>query len=308
MSAPRKTSPRRSARAAGPAAIVAAAEVADAPRPDALGPLRSVVRFWWVVLIVTVLAVAGAVAAGLAQAPTYTASSDINVGRVDVRVQTLPGYVAGAQALAAAYARVATSDELIDPLAKRLKLPAAQLRARISSSPVPNATIFRIWGTGASEQDAISVTRAATQQMETIVTAQDGSRTELSDVLSEYRDVSRQAATLRAGIDRLKNPPTSPAATATPTSRKARDRRDAQVASLQVALDTAELKMQTLGGRYQERGNELAATAGIQVISRPETAASDRHRTVQRLATIGLLGGLVLGAALAALLDRRRRA
>src|SRR3954451_13024526 len=155
MSAPRKTSPRRSARAAGPAAIVAAAEVADAPRADALGPLRSVVRFWWVVLIVTVLAVAGAVAAGLAQAPTYTASSDINVGRVDVRVQTLPGYVAGAQALAAAYSRVATSDEVVNPLARRLGLSPAQVRARLGATPVPNGTSFRIFGTGPSERAAV---------------------------------------------------------------------------------------------------------------------------------------------------------
>src|SRR3954466_9592807 len=86
MSAPRKTSSR--ARDAGPAAIAPAPP--PPPAPDPLGPLRGVVRRWPVVAAVTALALAAAVAVGLAQSPTYTASADINVGRVDVRVQTLP--------------------------------------------------------------------------------------------------------------------------------------------------------------------------------------------------------------------------
>src|SRR3954452_16598965 len=120
MRGPRKTSSRP--RDGGPAAIAPAPP--PPPAPDPLGPLRGVVRRWPVVAAVTALALAAAVAAGLAQAPTYTASADINVGRVDVRVQTLPGYVAGAQVLAAAYSRVAASDELITPLARKLGLPA----------------------------------------------------------------------------------------------------------------------------------------------------------------------------------------
>src|SRR4051794_31680623 len=169
MSAPRKTSSRRPARDAAPAAIAPAPAMPDAARPDPLGPLRGVARRWPVVLAVAVLALAAAVAAGLAQTPTYTASADINVGRVDVRVQTLPGWVAGAQALAAAYSRVATSDELVTPLARRLRLPAADVRKRLSASPMPNATSFRIWGTGTTEQDAVRFTRDATAQMEALV-------------------------------------------------------------------------------------------------------------------------------------------
>jgi uncharacterized protein involved in exopolysaccharide biosynthesis len=270
-----------------------------------------------VVVTVTLVTVAVAVAAGLAQAPTYTSSADINVGRVDVRVQTLPGYVAGAQALAAAYSRVATSDEVVNPLARRLGLSPAQVRLWLGATPVPNGTSFRIFGTGPSEREAVNLTRAAAAQMESYVKSTDDSKRTLDDVLGDYREQARTSAGLRQRIEDLRdiqqrtspNASTNPSATPTPTSRasrRARQRRADEIARLQVALDTAQLKMQTLGGRYQERGNELAATAGIQIINQPVAATGDRRRTVERLAVIGLIAGVLLGAALALLVDRRR--
>jgi hypothetical protein len=286
--------------------------LAPAPAPDPLGPLRGVVRRWPVVLVTTVLLAAVAVAAALAQRPTYTASSDINVGRVDVRVQTLPGYVAGAQALAGAYSRVATSDRIVAGVARRLDLPAGEVRSRLGATPIPEATIFRIFGSGDSVDDAVRFTRAATAEMEAYVASTDDDQTTLTGVLSAYREQAGVAADLRLRIDRLREqltpaPTASPTATPASTARRARQRRTDEIARLQVALDTAELKMQSLGSRYSERGNELAATAGIQVINRPLSASSDRNRTLQRLVAVGLVAGVLLGAALAVLLDRRRR-
>jgi hypothetical protein len=305
MSAPRRTPARPGT---SPAALV------PAPAPDPLGPLRGVVRRWPVVVATTVVLVAAALAAGLVQSPTYTATSDINVGRVDVRVQTLPGYVAGAQALAGAYSRVATSDQIVTGLARRLRLPAGEVRSRLAATPIPEATIFRISGSGDSAADAVRFTRAATAEMEAYVASTDDDQSTLTDVLGDYREQSRAAADLRQRIDRLRalqTPTATPTVTATATpsasaKRRARERRADEIARLQVALDTAELKMQSLGSRYAERGNELAATAGIAVLNRPLSATSDRSRTLQRLVAVGLVAGVLLGAALALLYDRRR--
>jgi uncharacterized protein involved in exopolysaccharide biosynthesis len=306
MSAPQKT-----IRRVRPDGATAALGQTPGPTPDALGPLRSILRRWPVVVAVTALIVATAIAAALLQAPTYTASADVNVGRVDVRVQSLPGYVAGAQALASAYSRVTTSDEVVTPLARRLGLSEGAVRSRLGATPVPEATIFRIFGSGSDVRDAVGFTRAATAQVEAYVGSRDDGRQALGDTLSAYREQSRTAAGLRERIERLRDQQTAATAsvTATPSgsdARRARERRSAEIARLQVALDTAELKMQSLGSRYQERGNELAATAGIEVISRPVTAASDRQRTLQRLLAVGLVAGVLLGSGLALVIDRRR--
>src|SRR3954447_14695358 len=123
--------------------------------PYALGPLHPVVRRWPIVVVTTAVLLAAALAVGFAQRPTYTAAADVNVGRVDVRVQTLPGYVAGAQALAGAYSPVVYSDAVVLPLARRLGISPAAVRARVGAAPIPDATMFRIYGHGDSAADAV---------------------------------------------------------------------------------------------------------------------------------------------------------
>lgn len=308
MSAPRKKLAR-----AYRAAPADQREISPAPtprEPDPLGPLRVGLRRWPIVVVVTTVAVGVAILAGLAQTPTYTATADVNVGRVDVRVQTLPGYVAGAQALAAAYSRIASSDAVILPLARQRKLAPAEVRERFAATPIPDSTIFRIYGVGPSEREAVELARAGTAEMERYVARSDEGEEALGQVLSEYRAQARLSASYRTRIDRLTDSltPTQTGPVApTPVPRRVREQRTDEIERLQVALDTAQLKMQALGGRYAERGNELAATAGIEVITRPTSATDDRSRTLQRLASIGLVAGVLLGFAVALVYDRRRR-
>src|SRR3954454_9682986 len=129
MSARSKSSgPRRD-----PAPLrVGVAPVEPAPAPMTAA-LDSVVRRWPIVLGITAVLVVAAIVAGNVQTPTYTASSVISVGRVDVRVQSLPGYVVGAQALAAAYSRVLTTDVIVVPLARQLRMSPAEVRKRLTA-------------------------------------------------------------------------------------------------------------------------------------------------------------------------------
>src|SRR4051794_28753135 len=82
------------------AARVREVDIEDASRPHPLGPLRPAVIRWPIVVFFVVLFAAGAYYVSTSRSPTYTATSTINVGRTDVRVQALPGYVQGAQQLA----------------------------------------------------------------------------------------------------------------------------------------------------------------------------------------------------------------
>jgi uncharacterized protein involved in exopolysaccharide biosynthesis len=259
------------------------------PRADhPLGPLRPVAARWWIVAIVTLLFAGGAVPAASRRAPTYTASTTINVGRVDVRVQALPGYVAGATSLAASYSRIATSDRIVVPLAQRLKLTPAAVRSRLSATQIPGAPMFTIYGSGADGRQAVAFTDAASRELRTYVRDSGDGTASVRQLLSDWREQARTAASLKRRIAAL--PEGSPSAD-----------------SLQVDLDTAQLKEQTLRGQYEQRSAEVASTAGIEVISEPVQASSDAHRTLQRFLVVGLLAGLLVGSALAVLFDRVRR-
>jgi uncharacterized protein involved in exopolysaccharide biosynthesis len=253
-----------------------------------LGPLRPVVARWWLVAIVTAIFVAGGVLAGAGRTPTYTASTTLNVGRVDVRVQALPGYVAGATSLAASYSRITTSDEVVVPLAQRLHMTPAQIRARLGATQVPNAPMFSIFGTGGSDRDAIAFTQAATSQVERYVKQADNGTDSLDGLLRSWRSQAAKSASLRRRIGKL------------PSG-------SAKAAGLQTDYDEAQLKEQALRGQYQDRSSELASTAGIEVITPPTTASSDRHRTMQRFGVLGLIAGVLVGSALALVFPRLMR-
>ena len=218
-------------------------------------PLRGVVRRWPVVLLVTIVLVAAAAGAALLQSPTYTASADVNVGRVDVRVQALPGYVAGAQALAAAYSRIVTSDEVIDPLARQLRSDAGRgaraigRLARAGGDDLPRSTArgqrsgrraLHAGGDGADR----GLRRRPRQRR------RDARRHARAPTASR-RGPRPRCASASTGCARPSEPTRGrDGHRAPPSARHARERDGAdEIARLQVALDTAELKMQALGAR-----------------------------------------------------------
>jgi uncharacterized protein involved in exopolysaccharide biosynthesis len=265
------------------------------PAQHPLGPLRPVVSRWWLVLpVMLAFAAGGAYVANEAQ-PTYSASATINVGRTDVRVQALPGYAAGATSLAAAYARIVQSAEIEEPLARRLRLPVDDVRRRLSAVPVPSNPFFTIRGTGRTADEAVRFTRAATREMKAYVKRSDRGDVSVDSLLSRYRSVASRQADLQRRIDRLT---AGAVGSSVPPS----------AARAQAEYDTLAIQAEALKQQYAERSAEVATTAGITVISPATAAESDRKKTVQRLVAVGLVAGLVVGSALALLLERARRA
>ena len=270
------------------------------PPPSALGPLRPVVDRWPLVLLVVLLFVGGAVYVGLTRTPAYRAETQINVGRTDVRVQALPGYVAGAATLANAYSRVVMSDEIVDRVASDLDVPKGQVKEDLTASPVPENPILRIVGWGDDPEAAVRLTRTASDELERYVASTDASSRSMKANLREFREQSRKAADLRRRLDRLEAGSTAAVATIDEPSA-------GEVARLRVAYETAKLRADALGQMFRDRQVELSSTAGIETISRPAPAGDDRRSVLQRLIAVGVLAGVLVGSALAIMLGARRR-
>ncbi len=268
------------------------------PAPHPLGPLRPSAIRWPIVVFFVVLLAAGGYYVATTRSPEYTSTSSINVGRTDVRVQALPGYVQGAQALASSYSRVVTSDEIVDPVAKRLGLPPADVKSRLTATPVPGSPIFTISATGPTESSAIGLADAATRQMRTFVTATDKSGSSSASLLRDYRKQARLSASLQRDISRLEaNLRNGVGDADTMRSRLVRAQTDQQ---------TAELRKQSLQSLYVNQMATDTSTAGIQVLSPAKGATSDRDSMLQKLVAVGALAGLVIGLAVAAMFGRRR--
>ena len=255
---------------------------------------------WPLVLLVVLVFVGGAVYVGLTRTPTYRAETQINVGRTDVRVQALPGYVAGAATLANAYSRVVMSDEIVDRVASDLGVPKGQVKEDLSAAPIPENPIFRIVGWGDDPDAAVRLTRTAAEELERHVARTDAATRSIDANLRQFREQSREAADLRRRIDRLQEGTTAAGATVAEPSA-------AELSRLRVAYETAKLRADALGQMFRDRQVELASTAGIETISRPALAGDDRRSVLQRLVAVGVLAGVVVGSALAIVLGARRR-
>jgi len=263
-----------------------------------LGPLRPSVIRWPLVVVCVVLFSGAGYYTATQRSPEFTSTATVNVGRTDVRVQALPGYVQGAQALAASYSRVVTSDRIVDPVASRLGLSSSDVKSRLTASPIPSAPIFEISARGSDEKSAIALAEAATRETQTFVSRTDRGDTSTSSLLKEYRQQARLSSSLQSQMDRLR-------ADITNGDGNARVLRE-RLIKAQTDQQTAELRKQSLQSMYVDRASTDTSTAGIQVLSPATSAASDRDSMKQKLVAVGAIAGLLVGLALSALVARRR--
>jgi uncharacterized protein involved in exopolysaccharide biosynthesis len=264
------------------------------PAPPLLDLPRGLQRFWWLILALTVLLGAVGVYIGSKRTPTYSATASVNVGRVDVRSQALPGYMNAAEALAGSYSRVATSDKTVAAIGRRLNLPPQTVADRLLAAPVPKSPIFTITGQGPSAAAAIGLANAATNEITRYVASTNAGNTVANAILSQYRKLARRAAALKLKLNNLTN----------------QGAPDAAVNRTRLALQTARLRLQGLSTQYTSQSQEVLSTAGVQVLSRPTRATSNNGKTVERFGGGGAVAGLVVGVALALALERwssRRR-
>jgi hypothetical protein len=279
--------------------LVAASGGSDqAPDPLRLG--AAILRYWWAVLLPAILLTGAGIAVGLQRAPTYSAKSELTIGRADLQTQSLPGFVQGATALAASYSRILESQQLVARVSRRTGQPASEVRERLTATALPDSPMFAIKGTGPSPRAATTLAKAATAEMVRYITSANSGSAEAASVLSRFRSASRQATDLQSRIDRLRALPSSP-------NTAVQQSRDRRVNDLRVQQSEAELQSDTLKALYQNARETNANAARIQVLSAPLTASSDRSSMTQRLAFVGLVGGSLVGVAFAAGLAARRR-
>jgi uncharacterized protein involved in exopolysaccharide biosynthesis len=273
------------------------AEIAPPPHP--LGPVAQILRRWPLVALCVVVCAAAGVAAGVTRAPRYTSATEVNVGRIDVRVQSLPGYVEGAKSLAASYSRVATSGIVLTDAARRLGMSSAELARDVSSTSVPNSPLFRVQGTSGDPKQAMRIATVTTDVLVKAITATSAGTKAVDDAFAAYRSAERDVAGLQRQLDRLQGQ--ARAAVGTP-STATQDR----IERLRVQIASAQLRSDTYAQLYRDRRSDVSASAGVEVVSPAASAVDDRRSALQRFIVVGLLGGLVIGSALALLAGRRR--
>ncbi len=264
------------------------------PRPT--GPsLAAALRHYPMVLLLPIIVLAAAgVALGVKRHPTYTASSELNVGIPDAASQATPGYVTASETLASSYSREVNSSLITTPLSHRRGLGVTQLASHLSSSAVPNSPTFYVNATGSSPQQAVSLANAASHLLRSRINA-SVNQSNPTTVLSQYERLQRHANQLASTSGSLKGRKAAGVGGVTAS----------QVQRAQLQAQVAQLKAQAAANRYS-----TSVTQGLQtnlaILNPASSASSDRSTVTERYGLVGALAGLVIGAALAFLIARLR--
>jgi subunit length determinant Wzz-like protein len=271
---------------------------APAPVPAVESPVRAILSRWPLVLLCALLLAAAGVALGLARKPTYSTSAEINVGRLDVTAQSMPGFAQASQNLTVAYSQLVTSDPIVGPAARRLHLSPGALRGRLSSHAIDKSSIFYVQTTGPSAKaarHAANVTAAAAVKY---LTRNQDSSGERADLLREYRRISARLVKLQRSLGEAGGALRQDGASGA---------EKAKFAKLTVKREEAQLEARGIAATYQQKNFGTVSSSGLKVVRPAISASSDRPKYAELGGAAGLIGGAAIGAGLALLLHRRRR-
>lgn len=247
-------------------------------------------RHWKLLLIPPLVLMTIALLIGLLRPPEYSAFTRLNVGRIDVPTQSIPGFVEGSQQLAASYSQAVDAQAVLEPLSNDLNLTTAELAERLSGSATPDSPTFIVAATGDSAESAVALANSGSRSLVDYVTRLNGSNPNGARLLRQYNDAARELSTAEARRDRLQD---QLAAGGSDTLR-------ARISQAEADIQTARLRRNTLNGLYDRSQQGQLSIDVVQVLSPATGATSDRRSVTSLLLFVGLVVGLIIGIALVA--------
>ncbi len=283
-----RTNDRHERQARPPADAYRTGEAA----PSVIG--RAVSRFKvWIVLLGVVLAGAG-VAYGVVRKPQYSASSSLQVGKVNPNSPGFYGYAQSASDLATSYSRAITATGVLNRVRKTTGLDPVTAAGRLSAEPIPNSDVFRIIAAAPSSAGAVKLANDTASAM-VAYEAGNNFNGDAAAALRSYQSQAAAAVNAQAKVRQLQGGGGGTLVRSSPALRSA-----------QVQANTAQMQANALSTAYQQALQAQPASNLVSLLANAVTATSDKTKKIELYGIIGLLAGLVLGTLVAVLSEQHR--
>jgi capsular polysaccharide biosynthesis protein len=262
-------------------------------------------RHPFLTVLPSVVLLAAGIFAGVKKHLIYSATATINVGKSDINTQATPGYVQASEALATTYSRLVTSQHVSVPAGRALHESPAVVGAALSSVPIPNEPTFTITATGSSPGAAVTLSNTAVRVLQDFVTRSQTQQGGAAQLLVQYESAQARADRLQQRSDTLQGRFRGQVAGVTAARVTA-----AQVTRARVRSQVAALQAQVSANQYASLLSTGTAPTLDVLIDATGATTNNRTTNIEKYGVIGLVAGLVIGIALAALvssLGARRR-
>ena len=262
-----------------------------------IGPLEAVRRHKILFALPILLLVGLAVAYSVQREPIYTAEARQTIGRVDVSAPgALAGFQSATRALASSYSRAIVAPAVVNPVAKAVGTSPAEIRDRLSATPIPESSVIAIKATGSSKRQAIAIASLGAKSLEAYVARLNRSNPNADRLFREFKRAALRQSELRDELAQLRR---SIGANPDAAERERINRLEGRVQS-------AELTVAVSRENYAVSRRSESNVSILQTISLPQSATNDSSSSGQLALFIGLGAGVLVGIALASLRANRQ--
>jgi Chain length determinant protein len=282
-------------------------EPAEGPSPaESLVPvgasgdaaIRAIARHKKLIACLGVLVAIAGAGIGVVRKPTYTSSTTLQVGTVNLNSPNFYGFVQSASDIATVFSRSITAAPVLADIKSRLGIGPGEATRRLSAAPIPLSPGFRIIATGSTAGAAISLANTASNAVIAYESHAAGATTSAPEpILKEYVQAAESLQNAFAIVTQLTQ------------ARKPGSGEDAAMIQARSALDAARIHAAAVGAVYQSALLEAKAntsTGLVSLVAGASTASGDRGSKSELFGFVGLLAGLVAGTVLAVLYEQRK--
>jgi capsular polysaccharide biosynthesis protein len=264
---------------------------------------RSVANHWQTVGAVVLICALIGVVAGFFKPPTYHARADLIVGKTQnlANIADIAGLAAAGNQIAEDYGRLIDTPTVLNDVAKRLgyQPPSGSLTA----TATPNTPTLLVEASARSSSEARAIATAGSAAMVDAVNIVNGENAAASaSLISAYQAASQAQAQADQKVSQLQSQ--IGALSASPANAGTVAGLNQQLIVDEAAADTARLKASALESQYQSSVSPVTEFSQVLTPLGPAVSTgSDRTSDLEIGLIIGVVGGLVLGAAAASISD-----
>ncbi len=230
-------------------------------------------------LLPVIVLVGAAVAVGLTRTPKYSSDAQLNVGGVNLTIESIPGYTVGVAQLAVTYSRTVDAVPVVQRAARLSGLTPREVRVQTSATPVEGAPVLRVHAEAKEARLAERLANATGESLVAYAQVLTSSNPDTPRLLKRY---ARDSRDLRLATKALGNA----------KSDRARQRAQQQV-------DLATLRRNADAALYGQSRAGGSATSLVQQIAPASAASSDRFSVLQQYVIAAIIAGGLIGVGLA---------
>jgi capsular polysaccharide biosynthesis protein len=273
--------------------------------------LTAISRHKMLVLVTAVVFALIGLGVGVARKPTYTATTTLQVGTVNLNAPGFDGFVQGATALTTVFSRAIFASSVLSELHSKLGIGPEEAAQRLSAEPVPLSPSFNIVATGSTSKGTINLANTASKAVIVYEQHAAGATSpQAAALLKEYNGAAQSLQKAHALVQFYSTEESRANADAVKAGRTPSSMPNKALVAARAAEDEAKTRAEAIGSSYKNVTTTAAganpASGLVSIVAEATTTTSNRKSKVELYGLIGLFAGIIIGCALAMLRERRR--